>query len=229
MEHDIGVLIPAHNEERTIGPLVARLRTRFDTVLVVDDGSTDRTALEAEAAGALVERHPVCRGKGAALETGFAFYSRRNVRAVITMDGDGQHLPEETDGFVSAFRRRSDVAIWVGTRDLAASEMPLLRRVTNLAMSLLISLVALRWIPDTQSGFRLFRADVLPRLRVASAHFEAESEILIRASRMGLRIGRVRISTVYGSERSKIRAVRDTLRFFRMLAGMLAPHGGSRR
>ncbi len=145
------------------------------------------------------------------------------------MDGDGQHLPEETGRFVRAFRRKPRVAVWVGTRNLAASSMPPLRRATNLAMSLLISLVALRWIPDSQSGFRLYRGDILPLLRAGSRHFETESEFLIRAAWRGLGIGRVPISTVYGEERSKIRAGRDTVRFFRMLAAMVVPVRRGRR
>lgn len=221
MENQVMVLIPAHNEEKNIGSLVRDLKKRFFLVVVVDDGSTDRTAVCAARAGGLVLRHRVCRGKGRALRTGFAYARQNNFPAVITMDGDGQHRVEDTEAFLAAYRRKPEVGIWVGRRTIVSSGMPLLRRLTNLTMSWLISFFSVQYIPDTQSGFRLITRPVLERIRLATSHFETESEILIKTSWSGYRISSVPISTIYGTEKSKIRAGRDTLRFFRMLVGLL--------
>ncbi|HOL22353.1 MAG TPA: glycosyltransferase family 2 protein, partial [bacterium] len=97
MNRDIAVLIPAHNEERTIGELVSELKKKFETVIVVDDGSSDGTGLLAEENGATVLKHSVCRGKGEALKTGFRYILENlsDISAVITMDGDGQHKVED--------------------------------------------------------------------------------------------------------------------------------------
>jgi len=101
--------------------------------------------------------------------------------------------------------------------------MPFLRRLTNVTMSLLISCTARQRIPDSQSGYRLIRRDVLEDVRLYTDHFETESELLIRASWRGHRIGAVPITTIYGEEKSKIRASKDTIRFAKMMLCIICP------
>lgn len=221
MYREVSVVLPAHNEEGTVGRLAAELVGLFGEVVVVDDGSADRTAERAREQGAVVLRHPVCLGKGAALKTGFEHVLKAGKAAVITMDADGQHTVGDACRFADAYRRKPHIAVWVGRRKMMFSAMPLLRRATNVGMSLLISLVSGQWIPDSQCGFRLIRRDVLERVPVRTTHFEMESEILIRASWRGFRMGSVRIATVYRDEKSKIRPARDSLRFLRMIGGLL--------
>jgi len=223
MTEDIAVLIPAHNEENAIGGLVAGLKGRFRTVIVVNDGSSDRTASIAGENGAVVLNHPVCRGKGEALKTGFSYVVRQDMDAVITMDGDGQHAVEDVAFFEIAYRRNRKVAMWVGKRKIKGTEMPLIRRLTNISMSLIISLLSGQWIPDTQCGFRLIRRDVIDKIQLCTSHFETESELLIKSGWHGYRIASVRISTVYQNEKSKINPCTDTARFFRMLFVILFP------
>jgi len=220
MVYDVAVVIPAHNEGRMIGGVVARMKRIFSVVVVVDDGSRDETAQEADRAGAIVLRHHDCRGKGAALRTGFFFALQMRKAAVITMDGDGQHLPEDAVSFIKAWRRRPDIDLWVGRRNMFAPEMPALRRATNIIMSLLISVFALQRVHDTQTGYRLITADLLRGVPLFTSHFQTESEVLIRASWRGFRISSVPIATVYGVEKSKIRAGRDTARFFLLLIAL---------
>ena len=98
------VVIPAYLEARFIGDLVRRVRTVIPDVFVVDDGSSDATASAAEAAGAMVLRHTLNRGKGAALETGLAQARACGYAFVVTMDGDGQHDPAELPRFLEAYR-----------------------------------------------------------------------------------------------------------------------------
>ncbi len=221
MEPDVCVVIPAHNEARSIFWLVLRLKQIFPLVVVVDDGSRDDTGKKAAEAGAIVLRHNVCQGKGAALKTGFQQALKLGVKAVLTMDADGQHRVEEAPAFIQAWKKSPAVSIWLGRRNFRAEKMPFLRRVTNLVMSFLISFLGRQFIPDTQTGYRLIKNDVLKVINLVTNHFETESELLLKACWKGFKIGWVPISTVYGEEKSKIRPVPDTLRFIRMLAALL--------
>jgi len=225
MNKEIAVLIPAHNEERTIMELVSELKKRFDTIIVVDDGSSDRTGSLAEENGATVLRHPVCKGKGEALKTGFHYILENlgGISAVLTMDGDGQHRVKDVENFLNAYHRQKGVSIWVGKRKIRGTEMPFIRRLTNVSMSIIISFLSGQWIPDTQNGFRLIKRDVIKNVRLITSHFETESEMLIKSGWHRYRIASVSISTVYSREKSKIRPVTDTLRFFRMLAVIIYP------
>lgn len=223
MNSEIAILIPAHNEEKTIAGLVAELKKNYETVVVVDDGSSDRTGALAGDSGAVVLTHPVCRGKGEALKTGFAYVLKRGIPAVLTMDGDGQHPVSDVRNFERAYRRNSRASMWVGKRKIKGTGMPVIRRLTNVSMSLIISLLSGQWIPDTQCGFRLIKREVLARVRLYTSNFETESELLIKSGWRGYRISSVTISTVYSDEKSKINPNRDTVRFFRMLFIVLCP------
>jgi glycosyltransferase involved in cell wall biosynthesis len=221
LQESLWVLIPALNEEAAVGRVVTEVKKILPNVLVVNDGSTDATADRARDAGAVVLEHAVCRGKGASLQTGLHFLEKKGCEAVITMDGDGQHLVSDIPSFLSAYKRRRDIGIWVGKRKIKGTEMPFIRRATNLSMSFLLSLLAIQYIPDTQNGFRCIRLSAVKGMRYVSSHFETESEILLRASWRGVRIGAVCITTVYSDEKSKIRPSADTSRFFKMLIRLL--------
>ncbi len=223
MKDEIAVLIPAHNEEKNIGRLVSDLKSSFSTVIVVDDGSSDKTAENASGKGAVVISHAICRGKGEALKTGFKYIAEKGLPAVITVDGDGQHPVGDIPGFLKSYGENRRAAVWVGKRRIKGTGMPLVRRLTNMSMSLLISGIAGQWIPDTQCGFRLIKREVITSVRLNTSHFETESELLIKSSWKGFRILSVPISTVYDDEKSKIRPLTDTKRFFFMLVAVLFP------
>jgi len=210
------VIVPAYREAARIAEVVRGVRRHCPRVLVVDDGSDDGTAEAARQAGAEVLRHAVNRGKGAALNTGFARARRQGLDFVITLDGDGQHDPDDLPAFVAAYRR-SGLPVLVGNRMDRAAGMPLVRRLTNRFMSALLSREMGQRVPDTQCGYRLYRLDALPAQPLGSARFAAESEILLELAERGARIGSVPIRVIYRDERSKIRPLRDTARFFRML------------
>ncbi len=216
-EMRFAVVVPAYREGGRIGTVVKAIRVHAPMVVVVDDGSPDGTAMEAEAAGAHVIRHPRNQGKGAALETGFAFAARQGFEFVITLDADGQHDPAHIPQFV-ALHREQGVPVIVGSRMADPRTMPWLRRCTNRVMSGLLSGIMGQRVADTQSGYRLYRTDVLPLVKAESGGFAAESETLLNLAAAGVRIGEVPIRVIYGDEKSKIRPVRDAVRFLRMLS-----------
>lgn len=210
------VIVPAYREGGRIGAVVKGIRPWCDDVIVVDDGSDDRTADEAASAGAIVIRHAVNRGKGAALETGFRVARERGFDYAITMDGDGQHVPEDIRTFMDAYRT-TGTPVLIGNRMADTRAMPFVRRWTNRFMSWLLSREMGQRVPDTQCGYRLYRLSAIAGVPVESGRFAAESEILMHLSHAGVRIGSVPIATRYGTERSKINPWKDTVRFFGML------------
>jgi glycosyltransferase involved in cell wall biosynthesis len=212
----VGVLAPAYREVGRIGAVVRGIRRFAEHVVVIDDGSADGTAEDARAAGAHVIVHEANRGKGAALQTGFAYARRAGYVCVITLDADGQHDPAHIPDFLRAYRE-SGCPVIVGNRMDDPRGMPFVRRQTNRVMSALLSRRMGQRVPDTQSGYRLYRIDVLPYVYPRSGGFAAESEVLLRLAAAGYRIGAVPIRAIYGNERSNIRPWRDTRLFFRML------------
>ncbi len=210
------VIIPAYCEAGRIGTVVEGVKKYIPDVIVVDDGSPDETASQAERAGAMVIRHQVNSGKGAALDTGFRAARGHGFDFAVTMDGDGQHAPADLMGFVQA-HLQSGTPVLVGTRMSDTRSMPWVRRMTNRFMSWLLSREMGQWVPDTQCGYRLYALAVVPELSAESKRFAAESEILMDLSRRGVKIGSVPIATIYGTERSKIHPVKDTVRFIQML------------
>ncbi len=209
----VGVILAAANEERTVGAVIDGVRAAgVGRIVVVDDGSRDRTGEIAEKHGATVIRHPRNLGKGEALKSGFRRAVEEGWDLVIVLDADGQHDPAEIPGFLEA-ARRSPAGIIVGNRMNDVREMPLVRRVTNRTMSFLLSRICRQRIPDTQCGYRLLRKDVLETINLSTGCFETESEMLIEASRAGFRIDSVPIRTIYSREASKINPFVDTWRF----------------
>jgi len=215
--HKIAAVIPAYQEKKHIGDVVRRTRDKIDNVLVVDDGSNDKTAERAREAGAEVIVHPQNRGKGEAIKTGLRHFLNRQFDWVFILDADGQHRPEEIDRFLAAAVSAAEPKLILGNRMNDISSMPLVRRIVNRYMSKKISRVCRQDIPDTQCGFRLLHRQLIPDLLEGADRFEYESEMLIIASRKGFRIDSVSISTVYSDEVSSIHPVRDTLRFFKLM------------
>ncbi|KPL20049.1 MAG: hypothetical protein AMJ92_00665 [candidate division Zixibacteria bacterium SM23_81] len=210
----VAVLIPAFNASRTIFELVRRIAKLIElqNIIVVDDGSSDNTSCLAREAGAVVLCHRENRGKGEALKTGFRHVMDGCYHGVISLDADGQHDERFIPLFLQiALQKKADILI--GSRMDLVGQMPWIRVLTNRITSACISALVGQKIPDSQSGYRYIRTDVLKVLRLRTSHYETESEILMQAGRKGYRIDSVPISSIYGEEKSAIRPMRDTLRF----------------
>jgi dolichol-phosphate mannosyltransferase len=212
----ICVVIPVYNEARAIGNIISKVRQEGLSVVVIDDGSGDGTGQIARACGAHVLINETNRGKGISLAQGFAYALSHHFDAVITMDGDGQHLPSDIQKFINC-AAASDTSIFIGNRMIRIKNMPWVRLVINKVMSWFISIIARQDIPDSQCGFRLIKKAALEKIRLKTSRFEVESEMLLQASRLGFKIESVTINTVYKGERSKINPVSDTLRFMRFI------------
>ena len=220
-------VIPAYQDEKHIGDIVRRTRERLDDVVVVDDGSTDQTAQRAREAGAEVIVHNQNCGKGEAIKTGLGHWFaaansssselNRQIRWVSLLDSDGQHLPEEIDRFITAAVSATRPSFFIGNRMNNLAGMPFIRRVVNHYMSSQISRVCAQKIPDTQCGFRMVDRQLIPDLLGGGDRFDYDTEVLIIASRKGYRIESVPITTVYSDQVSKIRPLRDSIRFFKLM------------
>ncbi|MFA4661655.1 glycosyltransferase family 2 protein [Pyrococcus kukulkanii] len=206
----ISVIIPAYNEERRIGEVLKNMPNFVDEIIVIDDGSTDKTSEIAKAFGAKVIRLDKNLGKGAALREGIKI-ARGDV--IVFMDADGQHDPKEISKLLEPIvEGRADFVI--GKRIVTKGERPLIRKLSNLITSTLISLKLGENIEDTQSGFRAIRKDFVPKIE--SNRYEVETEVLIKAKKLGARIIEVPISTRYDLETGHFRFV-DIIRFLKVL------------
>ena len=208
---NICIIIPAHNESKAIGALVGELRQRSFDVLVIDDGSTDRTGDIARECGATVIRHDQKKGKGCALQKGFA-HALQRYDGVIIMDGDGQHDTESIQRFLEV-AEKDEASVIVGNRMDDPRGMPLIRYCTNRFMSWLISVACGQRIADTQCGYRYIGCDVLRAIDLVCCDFEIETEILMKACKRGFKVYDVPIKTIYRNEESKIRPFQDAVRF----------------
>ncbi len=223
MKEEFLIIIPAFNEEKRLGGLLRRISSirSLKNVLVVDDGSVDKTAIIAEKAGSKVLKQNINQGKGVALRTGFDFAVRNNYDAVITMDADGQHAPDELPLFLNYYKKFKPDLI-IGTRKQNLSEMPFLRFLVNKTTSLVTSILAGIRVNDSQSGYRLITSFLIKKINLETSRFQMETEIIVKAAKAGFSIGEVPIKTIYFENfKSHINPFTDTFRFIRLVLRLL--------
>jgi len=216
-ELSVSVVIPVFNEELTVGGIVARTRSTLEQVklsyevLVIDDGSVDRSAEISQASGASVLREPH-QGKGCALRFGFR---RASGDVIITLDADGSHQPEEIP-LVLRGVVESKADFVVGSRFFSADanvQVPNVNRIGNRLFSSLVRLLTSVKITDSQSGFRAIRSSLLRKMRLKSRGYEVESEMLVKALKMGARVTEIPISFEQRTTgKSKLDPLRDGAR-----------------
>ncbi|HEV7500304.1 MAG TPA: glycosyltransferase family 2 protein [Vicinamibacteria bacterium] len=211
----VAAAIPAFQAARSVGEVVRRTRDVLADVIVVDDGSSDGTGDAARDAGADVLVHAANRGKGAALVTAFHALFARGHDAVVTVDADGQHLPEEIPKLLAASQAGADLVL--GTRDHLFGEMVPARRLANQLSSWAISLAAGRPLRDVQTGFRLYARRLVEATGFPETRFDAESAVVVRAARRGFTIVAVpvRLGFADGRTTSHFRPLVDSLRIAR--------------
>jgi len=207
-------VVPCFNEAASIVSLIEALKGYVPSITVVDDGSRDNTADSAAKAGATVVRHERNMGKGAALRTGLARVRKMGFEWAVTLDGDGQHAPEDLPVLFDC-ARTNGAPLVVGNRMAAAERMCWLRRQVNRFMSWQLSRRAGRQLPDTQCGLRLIHLPTWERLVLKTERFEIESEMLIAFLAAGERVEFVPVQVIPSNRKSRIRPLADTVRWLR--------------
>jgi glycosyltransferase involved in cell wall biosynthesis len=238
------VLIPAFNAEKTISSLIDQISVfipRKD-ILVVDDGSTDKTYQLAKESKANCLQHKKNKGKGEALKTGFEYAVEQGYSGVITLDADLQHDPKFIPEFIKKAESDIDTGragrptyeskrvsvgvpqsgtspadILIGTRNIRLKTMPFPRWLTNNVTSIIVSILGDTKVRDSQSGYRYISTEVLRSFKLSTKKYELESEILIKAGRKGFKIAPVPISTIYHGSKSFINPLVDTGRFIKLM------------
>ncbi|KYK32881.1 MAG: glycosyltransferase family 2 protein [Theionarchaea archaeon] len=210
---NVSLIIPAYNEADHLPHLLNSVPSTVNEIIVVDDGSTDETPTIVQNNGAVLVKHPVNKGKGIAMVSGI---KKATGDVVVFMDADLQHHPEDINRVLTpVLEGHADLSI--GVRTLGSrKEMPPQRRFTNFLGNLLVFLRTWKWISDTQSGFRAVRKEYLDKMTFKSQRYEIEIEMLIWASKLGMRIQEVPIKVKYGEEKSHWK-VRNLLRVFKIL------------
>lgn len=221
----LAVVIPAYNEAMTIRAIVQQALVQTAIVIVVDDGSTDRTGEALAGLPVLLLTHPENQGKAAALWDGFRAALEHDADFVATLDGDGQHLPADVEMLVRVATANPGNIV-IGARLNNRQNAPLARRFANRFADFWISWAAGYPIADSQSGQRVYPASLLRSVQVrhdSGAAFTLESEMLIRASQLGYQSIAVPISTTYlpDARASHFRPVRDVWRIVVMVAKSL--------
>ena len=193
----VAVMIPAYNEELTIGSVVIEARKHAHHVLVVNDGSRDRTSEIARAAGAEVIDHLTNMGKAAALNTGFNELKKRDFDIVVMMDGDGQHDVEDIDALIAPIiEQNADLVI--GSRLLKdGNSIPLYRQVGQRVLNHVTNMSSSTKVTDTQSGFRALSRNALDHMDFHSNGYAVEQNMIIHFSERNLKIHEVPISVRY--------------------------------
>lgn len=210
---EIWCVIPVHNNAATIVRTATACHARLPNVVVVDDGSTDADlpVLLADT-GVTVLRHPVNRGKGAALLTALRYVASQQGRWMITLDGDGQHDPHDLHRFLDVLTAaRNDDFLIVGVRDMAGGNAPRGSRFGKAFSNGWVRLETGLGLEDTQSGFRAYPVRHLERLRFKGRHFDFEIEALVKLAWGGLEVREVPVSVWYPGSGRRVTSFRPVL------------------
>ena len=198
--------MPAYNEEKYIGSVILQARQYADEVLVVDDGSTDRTAAVARLAGATVVKHGENRGYGATIQSILAEAKKRNPDVLVLMDADAQHDPEEISLLTGAIRNGHDLA--VGYRNIDRKEIPSHRKIGQRILAYFTRVLSRSGLSDTECGFRAFSRKAIEVLELREKGMAISAETISEAARKGLSIIEVPVSAIYTGDGSTLNPVR---------------------
>lgn len=205
------IVIPAYNEEKTIGDVVrqCKILDTNPTILVVDDGSKDQTGDRAREEGAIVVRHPINRGLGAAISTGLEAALRLGADIIVTLDADGQHDPSEVAALIQPIER-GEADVVIGSRFLKVQsekckvqscssnfKIPTIRKIANAVGNMVTAFLFGIRVTDSQSGFRAFSRHAAERIKIRTNTMEVSSEIIREIKLHSLRLREVPIRAIY--------------------------------
>ena len=204
-------IIPAYNEAKNITSVITTCQRFVDEVIVIDDGSQDKTANISHKAGAAVLVNEVNRGKAASLNRGIKRGLEEEGSVFIFLDSDGQHDPCEIPLFLEKINLGYDLVI--GKRKFDAKTMPIIRVLANFISSSAVSFSCKSKIEDSQSGYRAAKRQLLENISFTSNRFQIDTEMIIKSAKCGYRIGFVPIKTIYHmNAKSKVHQIIDPLK-----------------
>lgn len=206
------IVIPAYNEEARLPQVLRGLIAKQFRIIVVDDGSADRTASVAKNAGAIVLRHLINRGQGAALRTGIQFALEHGAEEIITFDADGQHQPEDLASLTTVLRT-TGADLVVGSRFLGSAPGIPLHRWCLLKLAVVFTRITTGLhLTDVHNGLRAMSAEAARKLTFTEDGMAHASQILSMAARLRLSVHEVPCSVVY-SEQSLAKGQRSSAAF----------------
>ena len=214
-QNNICAVIPFYNEEKHIRNVVENVLNYVDLLILVNDGSTDNSLSFLPTNDKIILiNHPNNLGKGAALKTGFKKSIEANSKITVSIDGDNQHDPKFIPDLIKESENYDCV---IGNRKRSATIMPIHRKISNYLTSKILSIKTGIKILDSQSGFRVFKTNILPNVLPDYFGFEAESEMIIKICKNNYSVGFREISTIYGNDNSKMKAIPTILGFIKVI------------
>ena len=193
----IWVVIPAYNEEKMIGKVVDSLkRENLKNIIVVNDGSKDKTAKVAKAYGAKVYSHIINRGLGGALNTGISAALLNGANIIATCDADGQHAPADLKRAINIVNKKN-VDVVIGSRLLDSRGMPFFRKIGNFGLNIITYILFGVYSTDTQSGLRVFSRKAAEKINIKTSKMEVSSEIIREIGKNKLKLKEIPIKAIY--------------------------------
>jgi glycosyltransferase involved in cell wall biosynthesis len=212
--------MPAYNEEKYIGTMVLKAKKYADEVIVIDDGSTDGTADVSKLAGAVVIRHPVNKGKGAAIQSILDKVKKDVPDVLVLLDADSQHNPDEIPRLINSVLDGYDLVI--GTREQSKGSIPLYRRIGQKVLLQSTRALTKKKITDSESGFRAFSKKAITELELSQKGFAVETEMIAVAEEKALKIAEVPISVEYTRDGSTLNPFRHGLGVLTQIMAMIS-------
>ena len=205
------IVIAAYNEEKTISNVIKDIKKQgYNNIVVVDDGSKDKTYKIAKKENIIVLKHIINLGKGAAIKTGCEYSIKRGAEILILMDADGQHEPKEIPKFLEKIKK-TDIVF--GYRKFNKN-MPKILKIGNLGLNLFTKLLFKINLRDTQSGYKAIKTRIYKKIKWASNDYSMETEIIAKVGKNKLKYSQIPIKTIY-LDKSKGTTIKEGIKILK--------------